>query len=591
MCWRCEALGVTDAAHLPPLRYDAPDTADALAIEVAALLRVAQPGWNGVNGRPWTVTFSFAADLLAGGPAGRLAAAEWAPLDAAQRDSARQALAAWSDVSGVRFLEVADTPAGIGVDIRFNSAELRPGVVGTAAYPPLGEIWMDLTEYRASSLAPGTDGFEVVLHEVGHALGFKHPFEGGAVLPAAQDNTLNTVMSYTVLGPPRTAVGPYDAAAARHVYGTREAADAVAVRWTFDGAVGAVRIEGTAGADVVFGPDYPRTFVALGAGEDVFVGGEGRDWIAPGGGPGAVDGGGGVDTLEVLAPRLGASLTVTGTTPGGAASRAGTLGSGGEVAFVGIENFAFLDDRLVFDPADPLAQAARLFRAVLARTPDADGLNFHAATLEAGASLAEVARGFAASPEYAVRFAAPDDAGFVRLAYRNALGREATEPEIAFHRAAIASGTSREQVLANFSESPENRARTADLLAEGLWNQDEAAASVARLYRAVLDRAPEEAGLRFHVASLDGGATLAQVATGFAAGTEFAARFGAADAVGLVRLLYRNTLARDAAAAEVAFHVDRLAGTEVGALLLGFSESPEFHVRTMAGIEGGIVFA
>jgi Ca2+-binding RTX toxin-like protein len=65
-----------------------------------------------------------------------------------------------------------------------------------------------------------------MLHEIGHALGLKHPLDtvfSGTVthdqtLDASLDNTANTVMCYTGAAP--TALGAYDIAAIQHIYGT-----------------------------------------------------------------------------------------------------------------------------------------------------------------------------------------------------------------------------------------------------------------------------------------------------------------------------------------------------------------------------------
>jgi hypothetical protein len=43
----------------------------------------------------------------------------------------------------------------------------------------------------------GQEGWITITHELGHALGLKHPFEGTIRLPESQDNMNHTVMSYT----------------------------------------------------------------------------------------------------------------------------------------------------------------------------------------------------------------------------------------------------------------------------------------------------------------------------------------------------------------------------------------------------------
>ncbi|MBI1197111.1 MAG: hypothetical protein GC203_04535 [Phenylobacterium sp.] len=119
------------------------------------------------------------------------------------------AVGLWARLISVNVSRVADTTLSYGnirVAVTDTSAHLDDGddAAAYAYYPPApgsgidainGDIWIDtgLSDYDPS---PGGYYFETLLHELGHAFGLKHPFEG-ATLPSEFDNTRYTVMSYT----------------------------------------------------------------------------------------------------------------------------------------------------------------------------------------------------------------------------------------------------------------------------------------------------------------------------------------------------------------------------------------------------------
>jgi len=196
------------------------------------------------------------------------------------------------------------------------------------------------------------------------------------------------------------------------------------------------------------------------------------------------------------------------------------------------------------------------------------------------------------SPEFQATYGSLDDAQFVNLLYQNVLDRSAAPGEIAFHVGRLQAGASRSDVVVGFSESPEHIQKHSGAVNAGLWDIDESMASVARLYFGMLERTPETSGLAFYAQQFANGLTVQQVANGFAASPEFRGKYGALDNAGYVTQLYANILERAPGADEVAFHVNRLAaGATRGDVAAGFTEAPEYQVKTLAFIDQGIAVA
>jgi len=164
---------------------------------------VANPGGIGTA---VSVTYGFltspSAEMLSAGYTG------FTVLTAAQQTGMRAALAAWSEVARLNLTETA----GAGADIRIARTDQSSG--GFAYFPSFGYSYNGanvITSVTSSAIGgdifigngsalvmlPGTSGYTLALHESGHAIGLKHPFEGPVTLPAATDSTRFTVMSYT----------------------------------------------------------------------------------------------------------------------------------------------------------------------------------------------------------------------------------------------------------------------------------------------------------------------------------------------------------------------------------------------------------
>lgn len=137
----------------------------------------------------------------------------YAPMNATQIDATRQLMEHVEALTGLQSVEVAPSSEA---EIFFGTSDLQDNTVGITYTP--WKYWQDgsgnITNFQTDAFvyldnsdasrfstdapAQGTWGYTALLHEIGHALGLKHPFEGDVTLADSLDTMDNTVMSYAV---------------------------------------------------------------------------------------------------------------------------------------------------------------------------------------------------------------------------------------------------------------------------------------------------------------------------------------------------------------------------------------------------------
>lgn len=316
---------------------------------------------------------------------------------------------------------------------------------------------------------------------------------------------------------------------------------------------------------------------------DTLEGYGGDDTLEPQTGADILLGDDGVDTVVLPVP---VNATVLSGTPTGQAT---LTGPGLSDTFSSVERLQFVDGTRYYDAGSSAAQVVRMYEAALGRAPDSLGLAFWTSALSGGASLNQLASSFIGSAEFQARFpgAAQTPTSFVTQLYANVLQRAPDSGGLAHWTGLLQNGTlSQADVLHSFSESQENQARTAPLIANGVFAADEQAAQVARLYYSTLGRAPDTAGLIYWTGQ-NAGAQLQQVAEGLVSSQEFQSQYGALSNQAFVDRLYLNVLGRPADAAGEAFWTGQInsgAATRAAAVT-GFSESPEHRTLLAPKIE------
>ncbi|HEY8191482.1 MAG TPA: M10 family metallopeptidase, partial [Alphaproteobacteria bacterium] len=151
------------------------------------------------NGTGLNLNYKFWTALPSYYGAGAQEGQNFQQFTAGMKAATMQILGNISNIINVTFTQVAsDASAQLG----FAQAQLTAGAGAWAYYPgsygQAGDVWTN-NMYAASTqdVRLGFYGYQTLIHEIGHALGLKHSFSGGAVLTGAEDTSRFSVMSYT----------------------------------------------------------------------------------------------------------------------------------------------------------------------------------------------------------------------------------------------------------------------------------------------------------------------------------------------------------------------------------------------------------
>ena len=329
---------------------------------------------------------------------------------------------------------------------------------------PPGNVWFDSSYHNSSKYAG--DFLHVALHEIGHAIGLKHPFDavGGHpdILITDADKGANTVMSYDQ-SVRASKLGPLDIAAAQYIYGSASAHGTQFSSSSYDPGTEHFTAHGTGAPELLRGTRTDDLIYTEG-GQDTVYTAQGNDTIVARGQSLNVNGGSGIDTVVT-----GLSLSNVSMIGGSGDFRYINATSATQI-YNSIERLVFTNDMIALDVQGDAGQAYRLYQAALNRAPDKAGLSWHVNRLDQGASLHDVAISFLTSPEFGQRYGAvQSDQAFVTALYANVLSRGPDAGGQAYWLGHLADHSfDRAAVLTGVSESPENHTSVDPSIVSGI---------------------------------------------------------------------------------------------------------------------------
>ncbi len=144
-------------------------------------------------------------------------------------------------------------------------------------------------------------------------------------------------------------------------------------------------------------------------------------------------------------------------------------GQGATQSLGAVNRIRFADTVLALDVDGAAGKGYRIYQAAFNRVPDSKGLGYWIGWLDRGLQLLDVASGFVNSAEFTALYGEnSSDETFVTRLYNNVLHRAPEPGGFAFWINSLRVGVSRAQVLADFSESAENKSGVAQAISNGI---------------------------------------------------------------------------------------------------------------------------
>ncbi len=357
---------------------------------IDTLLDGLQYRWNSAAslGSPVTVSYSFMTVKPFYGGTDSDGDRGFTAFTTQQQQATRSIFARLEAELGIRFLEVSDSSSQYG-QIRLGNNTQRSSA-GYAYLPnstgdeKSGDVWLDnSTPSNLVRLPLGSYAWATLVHEIGHALGLKHPGNynagesastaPGNYLGVAEDNTAYTIMSYADApgGLQRDWFGIYDLLTLRTLYGsgtpnagntTHTFAADTAQRMSivvdssgidtldFSALASGVTIDlragsfSSAGASNNLSMDLSTQVENLvgTTGNDVVTGNSANNTVTLGRGVNRADGGAGIDIAAYASSAAGYQSTAVGGT-------LRVVGADTDDTLTSFERLVFTDRKLAFD--------------------------------------------------------------------------------------------------------------------------------------------------------------------------------------------------------------------------------------------------